>query len=122
MAASVFNRRRHSRGTLEISFPTPCNSPAPFSPSPVVSRHTACRDRTNGKVRSAMSGGRPRPIHVLEGTTPVMKSPSFDKPSPDVLRRHSAKVQGSAAGDRHRRFSDSPVAGVPSMMFNIGVL
>jgi hippurate hydrolase len=108
-------------GTAEISFPTPCSSPAPSAPSSPRFAPNACRDRTNGEGRGRDVGAPAPDIKILEGTKPVMNDPDVVAAVADVLKAALGDKFRIRRRDRQRGFLEFAGAGVPSMMFNIGV-
>ena len=69
-----------------------------------------------------MSGAPAPDIKILEGTKPVMNDPDVVTAVADVLKAALGdKFRVSPPGTASEDFSEFAGAGVPSMMFNIGV-
>ena len=78
-------------------------------------------DRT-AKAVAAMSGAPAPDIKMLEGTKPVINDPELVAATAEVLKTaFGDKLRVSPPGTASEDFSEFAGAGVPSMMFNIGV-
>jgi hippurate hydrolase len=74
------------------------------------------------KAAAAMSGAPAPDIKILEGTKPVINDPDVVAAVADVLKAALGdKFRTSPPGTASEDFSEFAGAGVPSMMFNIGV-
>jgi hippurate hydrolase len=74
------------------------------------------------KAAAAMSGAPAPDIKIVEGTKPVMNDPDVVTAVADVLKAALGdKFRISPPGTASEDFSAFAGAGVPSMMFNIGV-
>jgi hippurate hydrolase len=74
------------------------------------------------KAAAAMSGASAPDIRIAEGAKPVMNDPDVVAATAEVLKAaFSDKFRVSPPGTASEDFSEFAAAGVPSMMFNIGV-
>ncbi|KRR18407.1 amidohydrolase [Bradyrhizobium retamae] len=74
------------------------------------------------KAAAAMSDAPAPDIKIVEGTKPVMNDPDVVAATADVLKAaFGDKFKISPPGTASEDFSEFAGAGVPSMMFNIGV-
>jgi amidohydrolase len=74
------------------------------------------------KAAAAMSGAPAPDIWIAEGTKPVMNDPDVVAATAEALKTaFGDKVRTSPPGTASEDFSEFASAGVPSMMFNIGV-
>lgn len=74
------------------------------------------------KAAAAMSGAPAPEIKILEGTKPVINDPDLVAATADALKvAFGDKLRVSPPGTASEDFSEFAGAGVPSMMFNIGV-
>jgi metal-dependent amidase/aminoacylase/carboxypeptidase family protein len=74
------------------------------------------------KAAAAMSDAPAPDIKIAEGTKPVMNDPDVVAATADVLKAaFGDKFKISPPGTASEDFSEFAGAGVPSMMFNIGV-
>ncbi|MEH2541027.1 MULTISPECIES: amidohydrolase [unclassified Bradyrhizobium] len=74
------------------------------------------------KAAAAMSDAPAPDIRIVEGTKPVMNDPDVVAATADVLKAaFGDKFKLSPPGTASEDFSEFAGAGVPSMMFNIGV-
>jgi len=74
------------------------------------------------KAVAAMSGAPAPDIKMLEGTKPVINDPELVAATAEVLKTaFGDKLRVSPPGTASEDFSEFAGAGVPSMMFNIGV-
>jgi hippurate hydrolase len=74
------------------------------------------------KAAAAMSDAPTPDIKIVEGTKPVMNDPDVVAATADVLKAaFGDKFKISPPGTASEDFSEFAGAGVPSMMFNIGV-
>ncbi|OCK61403.1 amidohydrolase [Bradyrhizobium sp. LMTR 3] len=74
------------------------------------------------KAAAAMSDAPAPDIKIVEGTKPVMNDPDVVAATADVLKAaFGDKFKISPPGTASEDFSEYAGAGVPSMMFNIGV-
>ncbi len=74
------------------------------------------------KAVAAMSGAPAPDIKMLEGTKPVINDPELVAATAEVLKAaFGDKLRVSPPGTASEDFSEFAGAGVPSMMFNIGV-
>jgi amidohydrolase len=74
------------------------------------------------KAVAAMSGAPAPDIKMLEGTKPVINDPELVAATAEVLKTaFGDKLRVSPPGTASGDFSEFAGAGVPSMMFNIGV-
>jgi amidohydrolase len=74
------------------------------------------------KAAAAMSGAPAPEIRILEGTKPVMNDPHVVAATAEALKTaFGDKFRVSPPGTASEDFSEFAGAGVPSMMFNIGV-
>lgn len=74
------------------------------------------------KAAAAMSGAPAPDIRMPEGTKPVMNDPDVVAATAEVLKAaFGEKFRVSPPGTASEDFSEFAGAGVPSMMFNIGV-
>lgn len=74
------------------------------------------------KAAAAMSGAPAPDIRMPEGTKPVMNDPDVVAATAEVLKAaFGDKFRVSPPGTASEDFSEFAGAGVPSMMFNIGV-
>jgi amidohydrolase len=74
------------------------------------------------KAAAAMSDAPAPDIRIVEGTKPVMNDPDVVAATADVLKAaFGDKFKLSPPGTASEDFSEYAGAGVPSMMFNIGV-
>jgi amidohydrolase len=74
------------------------------------------------KAAAAMSGAPAPEIKILPGTNPVINDPDVVTAVADVLKAALGdKFRTSPPGTASEDFSEFAGAGVPSMMFNIGV-
>jgi hippurate hydrolase len=74
------------------------------------------------KAVAAMSGAPAPDIKMLEGTKPVINDPELVTATAEVLKTaFGDKLRVSPPGTASEDFSEFAGAGVPSMMFNIGV-
>jgi hippurate hydrolase len=91
-----------------------------FKPEVRAKMHAGI-ERT-AKAAAAMSGAPAPDIKILEGTKPVMNDPDVVTAVADVLKAALGdKFRVSPPGTASEDFSEFAGAGVPSMMFNIGV-
>ena len=91
-----------------------------FKPEVRAKMHAGI-ERT-AKAAAAMSGAPAPDINILEGTKPVMNDPDVVTAVADVLKAALGdKFRVSPPGTASEDFSEFAGAGVPSMMFNIGV-
>ncbi|KRQ96969.1 peptidase M20 [Bradyrhizobium jicamae] len=73
-------------------------------------------------AKAAMSGAPAPTISILEGAKPVMNDPDVVAATAEVLKiAFGDKFRVSPPGTASEDFSEFAGAGVPSMMFNIGV-
>ena len=74
------------------------------------------------KAAAAMSGAPAPDIRIAEGAKPVMNDPDVVAATAEVLKvAFGDKFRVSPPGTASEDFSEFASAGVPSMMFNIGV-
>jgi amidohydrolase len=74
------------------------------------------------KAAAAMSGAPAPDIKIAEGAKPVMNDPDVVATAADALKTvFGDKFRVSPPGTASEDFSEFAAAGVPSMMFNIGV-
>lgn len=74
------------------------------------------------KAVAAMSGAPAPDIKMLEGTKPVINDPELVAATAEVLKAaFGDRLRVSPPGTASEDFSEFAGAGVPSMMFNIGV-
>lgn len=74
------------------------------------------------KAAAAMSGAPAPDIKMLEGTKPVINDPELVAATAEALKTaFGDKLRVSPPGTASEDFSEFAGAGVPSMMFNIGV-
>jgi amidohydrolase len=91
-----------------------------FKPEVRAKMHAGI-ERT-AKAAAAMSGAPPPDIKMLEGTKPVINDPDLVAATAEALKAaFGDKFRTSPPGTASEDFSEYAGAGVPSMMFNIGV-
>jgi amidohydrolase len=74
------------------------------------------------KAAAAMSGAPTPDIWIAEGTKPIMNDPDLVAATAEALKTaFGDKIRVSPPGTASEDFSEFASAGVPSMMFNIGV-
>jgi amidohydrolase len=91
-----------------------------FKPEVRAKMHAGI-ERT-AKAVAAMAGAPPPDIKMLEGTKPVVNDPDLVAATAEALKAtFGDKFRTSPPGTASEDFSEYAGAGVPSMMFNIGV-
>ena len=91
-----------------------------FKPEVRAKMHAGI-ERT-AKAVAAMAGAPPPDIKMLEGTKPVINDPELVAATAEALKAaFGDKFRTSPPGTASEDFSEYAGAGVPSMMFNIGV-
>ncbi|MDI1266054.1 MAG: amidohydrolase [bacterium] len=91
-----------------------------FKPEVRAKMHAGI-ERT-AKAAAAMSDAPPPDIRIVEGARPVINDPEVVAAAADVLKAaFGDKFRVSPPGTASEDFSEFAGAGVPSMMFNIGI-